>query len=34
MVKVELPSMIAAGISRRGMSAARNSPAAMGASTK
>jgi len=34
MVKVELPSAIAAGISRRGMSATRNSSAAMGASTK
>jgi hypothetical protein len=34
MVKVELASTIAAGISRRGMSAALNSAAAMGASTK
>ena len=30
MVKVELPTMTAAGISRRGMSAARNSAAAIG----
>ena len=34
MVKVEDPTMIAAGISRRGRSAARNSAAAIGASTK
>ena len=34
MVKVEVPSAIAAGISRRGMSAARNSACAIGASTK
>ena len=34
MVKVEVPSAIAAGISRRGMPAARNSASAIGASTK
>ena len=34
IVKVEVPSAIAAGISRRGMSAARNSACAIGASTK
>ena len=34
MVKVDVPSMIAAGISRRGMPAARNIPCAMGAMTK
>ena len=34
MVKVEVPSMIAAGISRRGMPAARNRPCAIGAITK
>ena len=34
MVKVEVPSAIAAGISRRGMAAARNSASAIGASTK
>ena len=34
MVKVEVPSAIAAGINRRGMAAARNKACAMGASTK
>ena len=34
MVKVEVPSAIAAGISRRGMAAVRNSASAIGASTK
>ena len=34
MVNVEVPSPMAAGISRRGMSAARNSACAIGASTK
>ena len=34
IVKVEVPSAIAAGISRRGMAAARNSASAIGASTK
>ena len=34
MVKVEVPSAIAAGISRRGMAAARNTSCAMGTSTK
>jgi len=34
MVKVEVPSAIAAGIRRRGMAAARNSACAIGASTK
>jgi hypothetical protein len=34
MVKVEVPSMIAAGIKRRGMDAARNNACAMGTSTK
>ena len=34
MVKVEVPSAIAAGISRFGTSAARNSACAIGASTK
>ena len=34
MVKVEVPSAIAAGISRRGMAAARNSASAIGARTK
>ena len=34
MVKVEVPRMIAAGISRRGMAAARNRVCAIGASTK
>ncbi len=34
IVKVEVPSTIAAGISRRGIAAARNSVCAMGASTK
>ena len=34
MVKVEVPSTIAAGIRRRGMPAARNSACAIGASTK
>ncbi|MEH2539545.1 hypothetical protein V1287_003479 [Bradyrhizobium sp. AZCC 1699] len=34
MVKVEVPSTIAAGISRRGMPALRNSSCAIGASTK
>ena len=34
MVKVEVPSAIAAGIRRRGMDAARNSASAIGASTK
>ena len=34
MVKVEVPSAIAAGISRRGMAAPRNSASAIGASTK
>src|SRR4051794_16947549 len=34
MVKVEVPSTIAAGISRRGMAAARNTSCAMGTSTK
>ena len=34
MVKVEVPSAIAAGIRRRGMPAARNSACAIGASTK
>jgi hypothetical protein len=34
MVKVDVPSAIAAGIRRRGMAAARNSACAIGASTK
>jgi hypothetical protein len=34
IVKVEVPSTIAAGISRRGIAAARNSACAMGTSTK
>ena len=34
MVKVEVPSTIAAGIRRRGMPAARNTSCAIGASTK
>ena len=34
MVKVDVPSAIAAGIRRRGMAAARNSAWAIGASTK
>ena len=34
MVKVEVPSTIAAGISRPGIPAARNSVCAIGASTK
>src|SRR6516162_9530788 len=34
MVKVEVPSTIAAGISRRGTAAARNNACAMGLSTK
>src|SRR5262245_25081944 len=34
MVKVEVPSVIAAGINRRGMDAARNNACAMGTSTK
>ena len=34
MVKVEVPSTIAAGISRPGIAAARNSACAIGASTK
>jgi hypothetical protein len=34
IVNVEVPSAIAAGISRRGMAAARNSAWAIGASTK
>ena len=34
MVKVEVPSAIAAGINRRGIAAERNSASAMGASTK
>ncbi len=34
MVKVMVPSAMAAGMIRRGMSAARNSPCAMGTSTK
>jgi hypothetical protein len=34
MVKVEVPSTIAAGINRRGMAAARNSACAIGTSTK
>ena len=34
MVKVEVPSAIAAGISRRGMPASRNSAVAIGTSTK
>ena len=34
MVKVEVPSMIAAGISRRGMAAERNRFCAIGAMTK
>ena len=34
MVKVEVPSAIAAGISRRGRPAVRNSASAIGASTK
>ena len=34
IVKVEVPSAIAAGISRRGMEANRNSVFAIGASTK
>ena len=34
MVKVDVPSTIAAGISRCGMAAARNSACAIGASTK
>jgi hypothetical protein len=34
MVKVEVPSAIAAGINRRGIAAERNSDSAMGASTK
>ena len=34
IVKVEVPRAIAAGISRVGMSAARNRPCAIGASTK
>ena len=34
MVKVDVPSTMAAGISRRGMPAERNSSCAMGASTK
>jgi hypothetical protein len=34
MVKVEVPSAIAAGISRRGMVAVRNNVSAIGASTK
>ena len=34
MVKVEVPSAMAAGISRRGISASRNSAWAMGARTK
>jgi hypothetical protein len=34
MVKVEVPSVIAAGIRRRGILAARNSACAIGASTK
>ena len=34
IVKVEVPSAIAAGISRVGMLAARNNSCAMGASTK
>src|SRR6476619_6011138 len=34
MVKVEVPSTIAAGISRRGMAAARNTSCAIGTSTK
>ena len=34
MVKVEVPSMIAAGIRRLGITAARNSACAIGARTK
>jgi hypothetical protein len=34
IVKVEVPNAIAAGMSRRGMAAARNSAWAIGASTK
>ena len=34
MVNVDVPSAMAAGINRRGMSAARNSACAIGASTK
>ena len=34
MVKVEVPSAIAAGISRRGIAAERNNASAIGASTK
>src|SRR5262249_57520180 len=34
IVKVEVPSMIAAGIKRRGMDADRNNACAMGTSTK
>ena len=34
MVKVEVPSMIAAGIRRRGISALRNRSCAIGAMTK
>jgi hypothetical protein len=34
MVKVIVPSAIAAGIGRRGMSAALNNPSAIGAMTK